>query len=67
VSLLYRCTAQVLYRLISGMHSSITTSIIQNYFNETTGGLAGLLVASPPQGARRQTADRFPAHRDEGT
>jgi ERO1-like protein beta len=28
---------QVLYRLISGMHSSITTSIIQNYFNETSG------------------------------
>eukprot|EP00955_Chlamydomonas_euryale_P043267 352544-Chlamydomonas_euryale.AAC.14 len=28
---------QILYRLISGMHSSITTSVIQNYYNETSG------------------------------
>jgi hypothetical protein len=28
---------EVLFRLISGMHSSITTSIVQNYYNETSG------------------------------
>ncbi|GFH18351.1 endoplasmic reticulum oxidoreductin 1, partial [Haematococcus lacustris] len=31
------CSPTALYRLISGMHSSITTSIIQNYYNETSG------------------------------
>lgn len=28
---------EVLYRLISGMHSSITTSIVMNFYNETSG------------------------------
>lgn len=28
---------EVLYRLISGMHTSITTSIVQNYYDEKTG------------------------------
>ena len=30
---------RVLYRLVSGMHSSITASIVRNYYNETTGRL----------------------------
>jgi hypothetical protein len=29
---------EVLYRLISGMHTAITTSIVQDFYNETTGG-----------------------------
>ena len=28
---------QVLYRLISGMHTSITASIVRNFYNETSG------------------------------
>jgi hypothetical protein len=32
---------EVLFRLISGMHSSITTSIVQNYYNETSGESGG--------------------------
>jgi len=28
---------QVLYRLVSGMHSSITTSIVNNFYNQTSG------------------------------
>ena len=28
---------QVLYRLISGMHASITACIIRNFFNDTSG------------------------------
>ncbi len=28
----------VLYRLISGMHTAITTSIVHNFYDETTGG-----------------------------
>jgi len=28
---------EVLYRLISGMHTAITTSIVHGFYNETTG------------------------------
>jgi hypothetical protein len=35
---------RVLYRLISGMHTSITTSIVQNYYDAGTGTCMGNMV-----------------------
>ena len=40
---------EVLYRLISGMHTSITLSIIQNFYNETSGKLLTPQILSAVQ------------------